>query len=212
MRTERFIDLLAQDRLADPRRLKRAMTAAVLAGIASAAGPFFLAIGVRPDIDQVADTSPFLFKFLVTLSLAATATGLLLRLARPGSPTQPWRFALAIPAVLLAIAVLVEMLATPATEWWADLVGSRARTCLALIPLLGAAPLLCFLVALRQGAPTRPGLTGAVAGLAAGGIAATFYAANCTDDASLFVATWYPLATGIVSITGWAIGRRILKW
>jgi hypothetical protein len=35
--------------------------------------------------------------------------------------------------------------------------------------------------------------------LAASGIAATFYAANCTDDSALFVITWYPIAILIVT-------------
>jgi len=65
---------------------------------------------------------------------------------------------------------------------------------------------------LRQGAPTRPGLAGAVAGLAASGIAATFYASNCTDDSPLFVATWYPIATAMVVVVGYLIGTRALRW
>ena len=43
-------------------------------------------------------------------------------------------------------------------------------------------------------------------------IAATFYASNCPDDSGLFVATWYPLATGIVVLAGYLIGSRSLKW
>ena len=39
------------------------------------------------------------------------------------------------------------------------------------------------------GVPTRPALAGAVAGLLAGGLAASFYAAHCTDDSPLFVTT-----------------------
>ncbi|MFM9815988.1 NrsF family protein, partial [Streptomyces scabiei] len=61
-------------------------------------------------------------------------------------------------------------------------------------------------------APTRPGSAGAVCGLAASGIAATFYAANCPDDSPLFVATWYPPAVAIVVLAGWAAGRRWLRW
>ena len=38
-------------------------------------------------------------------------------------------------------------------------------------------------------------LAGAIAGIAASGIAAAFYALDCADDSPLFVCTWYPLAT-----------------
>ena len=47
---------------------------------------------------------------------------------------------------------------------------------------------------------------------AASGIAATFYAANCTDDAPLFVATWYPLAIAMVVAAGYGVGSISLKW
>jgi len=67
------------------------------------------------------------------------------------------------------------------------------------------------MAALRQGAPSNPGWTGATAGLAASGIAATFYAANCNDDSPLFVATWYPIAILAVSAAGCLIARRALK-
>jgi hypothetical protein len=92
------------------------------------------------------------------------------------------------------------------------LVGHNARFCLTLIPLLSIGPLACLLAALREGAPSNPGLAGAVAGLAASGIAATFYAANCTDDSALFVITWYPIATLIVATAGYLIGRKLLRW
>jgi hypothetical protein len=70
----------------------------------------------------------------------------------------------------------------------------------------------CLLAVLREGAPSSPGLAGAVAGLAASGNAATFYAANCTDDSALFVITWYPIAILMVTTAGYFIGRKLLSW
>jgi hypothetical protein len=81
-----------------------------------------------------------------------------------------------------------------------------------LIPFLAIGPLACLLIALRQGAPARPGLAGLIAGLAATGIAATFYAANCSDDSPLFVAIWYPAATAAVVLAGYLAGLKLLKW
>ncbi|MDP9812634.1 hypothetical protein J2W42_005504 [Rhizobium tibeticum] len=80
------------------------------------------------------------------------------------------------------------------------------------IPLIGLGPLAVFLAALRHGAPTRPRLAGAVAGLLAGGIAATFYAAHCTDDSPLFVATWYSIAIAGLAALGSVLGRRVARW
>jgi hypothetical protein len=72
--------------------------------------------------------------------------------------------------------------------------------------------LASLLIALRHGAPANPGLTGAVAALASVGIAATLYASNCPDDSPLFVVTWYPLATAIVTAAGYFLGKRVLRW
>jgi hypothetical protein len=80
------------------------------------------------------------------------------------------------------------------------------------IPLLSALPLTAFLIALRQGAPSRPALTGAVAGLASTGIGATLYASHCTSDSPLFMAAWYVIATAIVAVAGAVLGARLLRW
>jgi hypothetical protein len=36
-------------------------------------------------------------------------------------------------------------------------------------------------------------------------------AANCTDDSALFVITWYPIATLIVTTAGYLVGRKLLS-
>ena len=78
--------------------------------------------------------------------------------------------------------------------------------------MIGVGPLAVLLLAMRHGASTRPSLTGAVAGLVAGGLAATFYAAHCTDDSPLFVATWYPIAIGMLAILGAIAGKILIRW
>lgn len=211
MRTEDLITELAQD--LTPRWSLQALYGVGLgAGVLVAAGMFFASLGVRPDIHHAAGTVRFLFKFVVTLSLAAAAVGLLFPLSRPGADPGRWRWLLAaVPGLLLA-AVLAELASTPALAWGARLVGTNALLCLVAIPALSAGPLVCLMACLRRGAPMNPGLTGAVAGLAASGIAATFYASHCPDDSPLFVATWYVIATGLVSLIGAAAGRAFLKW
>jgi hypothetical protein len=67
------------------------------------------------------------------------------------------------------------------------------------------------LIGLRQGAATRPALSGAAAGLMSGGLAATVYAAHCTDDSPLFVATWYSIGIAGLTVVGAAAGSRVLR-
>ena len=77
----------------------------------------------------------------------------------------------------------------------------------------GALPLLAAaLFGLRHGAPTRPALAGALAGLLSAGLAATLYASHCTDDSPLFVATWYTIAAVLVAAIGALAGPRVLRF
>jgi hypothetical protein len=211
MRTQDLIDLIAQDSVPAPAT-RRVLGIAIVAGLAIALCIFVMMIGPRPDIAAAAGTMRFLFKFVVTVALAVTAAGALGRLARPEAALGPWAWALAAAPLLLAAAVLAELIALPAATWMPRMIGHNARFCLTLVPLMAAGPLACLLAALRFSAPGRPALAGFVAGLAASGIAATLYAANCTDDSPLFVALWYPLAAGAMGLAGMIMGSRLLRW
>ena len=211
MKTDDLIDLLAKD--SDrPWSFRSVLAGAVAGGIIIAAILFFAGIGFRPDISEAVKSSRFLFKFVVTVALAVTAIWVTLGIGRPGSGLARRGLWLAIAPALLACAAVVELLVLPESQWMPRLVGHNARFCLTLIPLLSIGPLACLMAALREGAPSSPGLAGAVAGLAASGIAATFYAANCTDDSALFVITWYPIAILIVTAAGYLVGRKLLRW
>lgn len=211
MKTELLISALAQDN--DPgRSFRRTVATALLVGCCVAMIMFVIGMGPRPDFDEATHTVRFLFKFVFTILLAVIATAFAIRCCRPGASLGLIGRALAIPPLLLVIAVIAELILVPRSLWIARLVGSNSRFCLTLIPLLSIGPLISFLIALRRGAPSSPGLAGAIAGLASGGIAATFYAANCFDDSPLFVAFWYPLAISIVVTTGYLAGRQCLRW
>jgi hypothetical protein len=144
--------------------------------------------------------------------LAATAIALVLRLARPGADTTLQTVVLAAAPVLLVIAVIVELLVVPASQWQVRLVGDNSLVCLTAIPLLSLPLLAAMLLALRHGAPTSRSAAGAAAGLVAGGLAASLYATQCTDDSPLFVVTWYSTAIGAVSVLAAVLGRYLLRW
>ena len=210
MKTDDLIELLVKDLV--PWRFRSAVAGAIVGGVIIAAVLFFTEVGPRPDISRVVQSGPFLFKFLVTISLAVTAIWVTLSIGRPGGSLSQRGLALSIAPALLACAAAIELVILPESQWIPHLVGHNARICLTLIPLLSVGPLACLLTALRASAPSSPGLAGAVAGLAASGIAATFYAAHCTDDSALFVMTWYSIATLIVTTAGYLVGRKLLKW
>ena len=212
MRTEDLIKALDADARRKALPLGPVWLVAVPVSVLAAAAVFFATIGPRPDIAAVMHTVRFPAKFLYTLALAIGALATVRTMAIPGARIGKAARWLAVAPALVLVAVALEMLAVPPSDWLARLVGSNMLVCLTCIPTIGIGPLAVFLVALRHGAPTRPILAGAAAGLLAGGLAATFYAAHCTDDSPLFVATWYTLAIGALAGFGALGGRYLLRW
>ena len=71
MKTDDLIELLAKDLV--PWRFRSIVAGAIAGGIIIAAILFFGGIGFRPDISEAVESNRFLFKFVVTVSLAVTA-------------------------------------------------------------------------------------------------------------------------------------------
>jgi hypothetical protein len=157
--------------------------------------------------------NPFFdLKFAVTLTLAISAFAAALHLSRPETSLHGWRWLLVIPAGLLVVGASGEMMLPQRLPMMTRLVGSNSKLCLVAIPLMSLPLLAAALIGLRHGAPTRPAVAGAIAGLASAGLAATLYASHCTDDSPLFVATWYSIGTALVAAIGALAGSRVLRF
>ncbi|MDX8513196.1 NrsF family protein [Mesorhizobium captivum] len=212
MRTEDLIKALDADASSKAMPLGLAWWAAFGVAVAVAAAVFFMTIGPRPDIMPAMHTMRFMSKFVFTLTLAASAFALIRALSTPGAATKRTMAWMVAAPLLVAVAVILELFVVPEADWGRRLVGSNMMICMSFIPLIGIGPLAIFLGMLRYGAPTRPVLAGAVAGLLAGGLAATFYAAHCFDDSPLFVATWYTIAIAFLTALGALGGRLFVRW
>lgn len=212
MQTEDLINALKADNARQPISLGRTWQVALAGATLAAAVVFWLSLGPRPDFMAAAHTLRFLFKFVATLMLASTAFDLVRALSRPGSNVVRPALLMAAAPVTAALAVVTELVAVPSDQWRTVWWGTNISTCLTFIPLIGLVPLAVFLLALRHGAPTRPAVAGAVAGLLAGGLSATFYAAHCPDDSPLFVATWYSIAIAGLALLGTILGPRVARW
>lgn len=210
MRTEDLISRLTADTGRRGMPPLQALALALGAGALVVAAAFFTLIGVRPDFGAALQTWRFDYKFLVTIAVAVTSF-LVLRVALFPQGRPNYWLLLAGPA-LLAIAVMIELASLPAAGWAMSAAGKNWYKCLTIVPALGIAPLALAILALRQGAPARPGWAGFAAGILSGGLAATFYAANCTDDSPLFVATWYPIAILALGLVGAVLGRLAARW
>lgn len=211
MKTDDLIRALAAD--PKPRTsLQHLLVVGLLVGAAVATALFFWRVKLRPDFATVIYQPMFVLKFLITLSLAAAAIGLAWRLLRPGASQGPWMLALLVAPALLVIGIGFELMMYDPATWGRRLVGQNSMFCMRVIPFLSVPILVALLFVMRQGAPTRPMLAGAVAGLIAGGLGAALYAAHCIDDSPLFVMTWYGISIAAVTAVGAVIGARWLRW
>jgi len=211
METDQLIRTLAADNTR-ARPVGFVLALALLAAAPVSLLMFFTELGVRPDV-MTAMRNPFFdLKFAVTLALATSAILVSLHLSRPEASMRGWGWLFMIPAGLLVAGISSEMMMPQRLPMMTRLVGQNSRVCMSAIPAMSLPLLAAALIALRHGAPTRPALAGAIAGLLSAGIAATFYASHCTDDSPLFVVTWYTIATALVTAIGALAGSRVLRF
>ena len=212
METEELIRTLAADNPHRARPVGFVLALALLAAAPVSFLMFMTALGVRSDVMTAMHNPFFDLKFVITLALAISAIAVSLHLSRPEASMKGWGWLLLIPVGIIAAGIGSEMMMPQRLPMMARLVGHNSRVCMTAIPLLSLPLLAGALIGLRHGAPARPALAGAIAGLISAGLAATLYASHCTDDSPLFVATWYPIATAAVAAVGALIGAKVLRF
>jgi hypothetical protein len=212
METDQLIRTLAADNAHRARPVGFVLALALLAAAPVSVAMFFAGLGFRPDVMTAMHNPFFDLKFAVTLALAIPAIAVSLHLSRPEASLHGWGWLLLIPAGLLVAGISGEMMMPQRLPMMTRLIGNNARLCLTAIPLISLPLLTAALIGLRHGAPGRPAVAGALAGLLSAGLAATLYASHCTDDSPLFVATWYTIATAAVTAIGALAGSRVLRF
>ncbi|MGA9089788.1 MAG: DUF1109 domain-containing protein [Bradyrhizobium sp.] len=212
MQTEQLIRTLAADNLHRARPVGFMLAMALLAAAPVSVAMFLVTLGVRPDVMTAVHNPFFDLKFVVTLALAISAIVVSLHLSRPEASLKGWAWLLLIPAAILAAGIASEMMVPQRLPMMTRLIGSNSRVCMTAIPLMSLPLLAAALIGLRHGAPARPAVAGAIAGLLSAGLAATLYASHCPDDSPLFVATWYTIATAMVTAVGALAGSRVLRF
>ena len=212
MDTDRLIRTLAADNDQHGRPVGTVLATALLVALPVTAALLLVTLGIRPDF-MAAMRNPFFdAKFLVTLALAIPAIVISLHLSRPEAALGRGIWLLLLSPFILVVALIVEMAMPQRTPMMVRLMGRNSMLCLSTIPVLSMPILGAVLYALRRGAPARPAVAGAIAGLLSAGLAGTLYAAHCVDDSPLFVATWYTLATALVTAVGALAGSKYLRY
>jgi hypothetical protein len=142
------------------------------------------------------------------LALGAALTAV--RLSYPEGRTRlRW---LAMPVAILAGGIALELSDAPRSTWSSRFWGENPLACFLLVYALALPILAAVLFALRAGATSHPRVSGAMAGLVAGGIAAALYTLHCPENSLLFTGTWHVLAVLGLTACGALAGDRLLRW
>jgi hypothetical protein len=213
MKTQDLIALLAND--AAP--VERNATARRY-GLALGWGGFgatlimLVRFGVSADIAETARLPMFWIKLSFVACIAASGLLAAARLSQPGA-----RIGL-VPVVLATPVLVVWGMAT----WTLVNAGASERAALLLgktwdqapfnIAILSIPALAAAFWAMKGLAPTRLALSGAAAGMLAGGIGAIAYSFYCTEMAAPFVGIWYLAGVLLPVAVGAALGPILLRW
>lgn len=213
MQTDDLIRSLAGDLAPVSRRMVQQRIALGLgAGALVTLAAIGMRLGFRPDLGAAMLGFTFWMKWFYSASLAAAAIIATLQLARPETSRLSGLWILCVPSILLAALAGLELALTPPASWPGLLEGRSEAQCTLLVLGLSL-PIFAGLVwAFRRLAPGNLRLTGAMAGLASGGCAATLYCLHCPEEAATFVLVWYTLGMVLAMAGGALIAPRLLRW
>jgi hypothetical protein len=212
MKMDDLLRTLAEDNSKPRLGLVTQLTLAAAIGTLTSSLILVGSMGVRPDWPAALGSTYVQVKFAFALLLSLTAFYAVMVGAQPDA--RSWRAALpvAVAPILLLIGVAFELASTPAADWARASMGTHPELCIAIVPTLAIAPLVATIYVMRQSAPASPSRAGALTGLLCGGLGASVYMMRCTDDAPLFVASWYMLAIILTCAIGAFAGRMVLRW
>jgi hypothetical protein len=213
MTTEDLIVSLASDLRAVPRgEVQRRIGLGLVGGAIVTMALVAAWLGLRPDLGEAMTGYRFWMKAGYTIAIGAIGVAATMRLARPDSSAARGLWWLALPVGILTSLAAVELATTPPGDWNALWQGQSWHVCARNVAVLSLPIFLGLMVAFRRFAPTRLRLTGAVAGLAAGGWAATLYGLHCPEVSALFIVVWYSLGMIAAAAIGAVAGPRLLRW
>ncbi|MBX4863382.1 DUF1109 family protein [Rhizobium sophorae] len=211
--TEDVIDSLVRDLKPVPRHaLERRFALAILPALAVSLLLMLIVLGLRTDMAQALMLPVFWIKSAYNGLLAIAAFAAVYRLSRPDGSEE--RFFGIAAAIMLALAVMavIQLALSPAASYPALVLGSSALHCPLLIFAFAMPILIANTWVLRGGAPSNLGVTGFIAGIAAGASGAWVYSWFCTENGLPFVTLWYSLGILLTGAIGALLGPRLLRW
>lgn len=189
--------------------LARRFALALVSGIFGGGLMLIFTLGLRADFETAAVAMAL--KMIFSASIAAFLLTLLTKVARPGVGNIGWMLMGSLTLISLTIAA-IALANESSIDRMAAFTGGGFPWCIVFIPVFSAPSGLGLVWAMREAAPTRLRMAGALCGALSGAIAALVYSTFCPIDSVAFVTTWYVAGMTVSAAVGALIGPTALRW
>jgi hypothetical protein len=213
MRTDPLIDRLANE-LKPVRRREAGSDALALVALCAVELGLFLVMGMmRPDMPMAMHLPSFWWK-LASLGIIGlvSATVAIMSLDPVRSPRRGLRWIVALIAVCWASGWLLDASRDGFSTLISRLDWVNGLDCLYKIVLLSVPAVIGLGLLMRRGAPTDHAGTVWAASLTAAAWGAFVFVFACRFDDPVYVAVWYPLGCGAVTLFARLTLPRLIRW
>jgi hypothetical protein len=213
MRTDALLDQLASQ-LKPVRRRSTLRQGALLLGLGALELGIFLAMGfMRPDMPDAMDQPSFWWK-LASMGLIAVLGGIIAVLsADPArSPRRGLRWICASLVLILASGWVIDSLHDGWSHLLTRLDWMDGLQCVWKMVALSLPAVAALSVLLHRGAPTDRSGTALAASLSSAAWGAFVFVFACPSDDPLYIAVWYTVGCGIVTVLGRLAVLRSTRW
>ena len=216
MNTDKLVGLLSTNlEPVNHNRLAVSLTLGLVLGGLCALVLMLMTVGPRPHFTSIGHLEWFMVKLLFALSVICVGTRPLLNSMRPGleRDTNYWPILyLVVAAIIVGLVTLLFGYLELSGQMLLGATATSPLRCLACVGIFASIPFVLMILVLREGAPIRLRLSGALAGTVAGGIGAAAYAFACVSDTIPFIAIWYSAAIALYAVIGATLGPWLLRW
>lgn len=213
MPNDRLIERLVTDlKPVQPRRVGRdALIFAVLCGVEL--GLFMVLGPTRPDMPMAMGTPSFWWKLgSLGLIAASGATVAILSFDPAQSPRRGLRWVVGLFAASLAAGWLIDAARAGLPDLAARLNWHDGLQCVAKMMLLSVPAVIGLGLLMKRGAPTDTAGTALAVGIAAASWGAFVFVLACPYDDPLYIALWYTVGCGLVTLVSRLLLPRVIHW